>query len=225
MGKILLLSFPRSGNTWVRYIFEFLSKRPTQGYLNNPKDVAPYVKTNLGVDQEAEPIIRKSHQELWPECDRMIFLLRDYKEAIVRDAKHLGIENTKDLWQHFQKVTRGELEQPWKYDYIFAINQFEAFQGPKTLVYYEDLIVDPKKTITRMIDWSGIDKQHLEEFLENYEDHRQKSVSDYQPGSHSGGTSRSHHAQQLPRDVRKQFTTHIARTQPKLFSTYLRRYM
>jgi hypothetical protein len=155
----------------------------------------------------------------------MIFLLRDYKEAIIRDAKHLGVEGTKELWQHFQKVTRGELEQPRKYDYIFALNQFEAFQGDKTLVYYEDLMMYPKNTITKMIDWSGIDKKHLEEFFENYEDHRQKSVSGYQPGSHSGGTSRSHHAQQLPENVRRQFTRHMMRTQPKLFGKYLRRYM
>lgn len=225
MSKILLLSFPRSGNTWVRYIFEFLSKRPTQGYLNNPKDVAPHVTTDIGVDPDAEPILRKSHQELWDDCNRMIFILRDYKEAIIRDAKHLGIEEPKELWEHFQKVTRGELEKPWKYDYIFALQQFERFQGEKLLVYYEDLLLDPQRAITKMVQFSGIDDKYLDEFFENYEDHRQKSVAGYQPGSHSGGTSRLHHSAKLPPNIVKQFTRHMMRTQPKLFGKYLKRYM
>jgi hypothetical protein len=225
MNKIILLSFPRSGNTWVRYIFEFLSQKPTQGYLNNPKDIPPYIKTDIGVDPNAKPIMRKSHQELWDDCNSMIFLLRDYKEAILRDAKHFGIQDPNELLGHFQSVTRGKLENPWQYDYIFALQQFDKFQSKKILVYYEDLILEPQQTIKKMVDFSEISSHRLDEFFEKYQDHQNQSISNYEPGSHSKGISALHHSDQLPKHVQFRLTEHIMVTQPILFGKYLRRYI
>lgn len=95
--KVLLLSYPRSGNTWSRYCIEYLTKRPTgeaeylfpinryNKFMNNP------INNNfeLGVDYNRAPII-KLH-EYTPKYEEkkyggkyLILILRNYKECILR---------------------------------------------------------------------------------------------------------------------------------------------
>src|SRR3989304_1536731 len=108
MENNLLLSFPRSGNTWVRYIFEFITKQPTsQGIVNDCQDGilkedCLSLKLNLGVDISKKCILIKRHRadftwDSWTKDNcKLLFLLRDYKEAIIRHNYNKDDHTIKD---------------------------------------------------------------------------------------------------------------------------------
>ena len=105
-----LLSYPRSGNTWLRYCIEFLSKKPTAipGSKNLGGNSICEVIPNMGVDIKAHPICGKSHNTLdLNKKHKVIVLVRDYKEAIVRHYKMLA-KDTCAIKKQFLLATTGK---------------------------------------------------------------------------------------------------------------------
>ena len=222
MSKIILLSYPRSGNTWVRYILEFLSKRPTQGY-DHKTDVPLGARTNIGVDLKAPPIAVKSHRELGGKDDKLLVIVRDYREAITRHAKAGEHKTPEKMKKHFIQETGGKEHKG--VDYITVIQTYEEFEGDKLLVYYEDLINKPTEQVERIIEFAGIDKRFLTEFLHNYEKHKAASLGAYSPGSHTKGTNLKHHSSALSSEFVSFMTAHVKKAHPELFDKYLKKYV
>lgn len=222
MSKIILLSYPRSGNTWVRYIFEFLSKRPTQGY--DHKTDAPLGKrVDIGVDLSAPPIAVKSHNELGGPDDKLLVVVRDYKEAITRHAKAGGWNTDQKLKEHFIQETSGK--ERAGVDYVKILQLYDEYEGDKLLVYYEDLIEKPKDTITKIVKWSCISDEYVHLLFENFEEHKKNSIKSYSPKSHSGGSNLKFHSSQLKPEFISFMTDHIKNKHPNVFDKYLKRYI
>ena len=55
-----LVSYNHSGNTWVRYIIEYLTHLPTHGH--QPFSVSQRDNNILDIDVDAEPIAMKRHE-------------------------------------------------------------------------------------------------------------------------------------------------------------------
>ena len=67
-------------------------------------------------------------------------------------------------------------------DFMDNLERYDNLSCKKHLVYYEDLITDPERTILRIIDFLG-DGQNSDmstrfrDFVKNYETHRNKSLN------------------------------------------------
>ena len=60
---IYILSYPRSGNTLIRYIVEYLTNRPTIGAGNGKDDPPIYKRLHQHLKNvKGEPIAKKEHQ-------------------------------------------------------------------------------------------------------------------------------------------------------------------
>ena len=82
--KNYLVSYNRSGNTWVRYILEYLTHQPTWGHQKYSISERMGEKSNITI-LHSEPIVIKRHQIIPNEIkntDRVILLLRDYQDCI-----------------------------------------------------------------------------------------------------------------------------------------------
>jgi len=163
-----LLSYNRSGNTWVRYILEYLTSQPTWGHekfaISQRFDNTPIVLTST------IPIIIKRHEIIPDEIkksDRIVFLLRDYKECIW---------NSMDCkYDNFEKEYK---------KYVQLLEFFENFKGRKKLFYYNNIFDDRQFIVTlihflRMI--LNIPNFWLKtnDFIENIKIHKDNCFSIY----------------------------------------------
>ena len=75
----------------------------------------------------------------------MLLVLRDYRECLLRQHE--------DAWLDSGSITEflenQSLEQPPSW-YLANIQAFDAFPGPKHVVYYEDIANKPQEAILLM---------------------------------------------------------------------------
>lgn len=204
MEKNILLSYPRSGNHWVRFIIEWFSGRPTKGL--SPND--PPIKTSI-LNQKilshvkGEFIVHKKHGVPKGNINKLILILRNPKECIYRQTKNLNVDQINA--------------------YMKLINFYENYKGEKFLMYYEDLITDPKNTVTTLVNFMGIyDDDKINAFIENYDLFFEESIKIYdntnkikivsgnkQRTSETKGKSVVHHSKKISEDKLKIFNEHI----------------
>jgi len=166
-----LLSYPRSGNHWMRYILEALTDRPTVGcgpadkpiHTNSfdHQPVLPRVKaTALPIANKFHFVApkRKGCTTFEMPCKSLIFIIRNPHEALPRNigrSKPWNVKEVKQSVEHYESLIRFFLE----------------FGGPKLLVRYEDLIENAKPTIATIADFVHASKEALDRFHNRFEEH------------------------------------------------------
>ena len=224
MEKVFLLSYPRSGNTWTRYIIEAVTKRQSAGY-GGKHDKALAKRTEIkGVDSDLAPVVYKSHKyHNNEECDGIICIVRDYKECAIRHGIAEPGNRTREekIKRKFDTGFRGR--QP-DVDYIDVLMSFDEFEKPKLLVYYEDLLTQPKVEIERIAKFLGANTEDVDEFMDNYDTHVQKGVKAYHDKSYSKGNDLKYHQKKASAEICEYMTSTLEEKFPELFDKYLSRY-
>ena len=190
----LLLSFPRSGNTWVRYVLEFVSQRPTAECLvehaqsNSVKKPCILSETN----PTAKSIVVKRHRadhhwDTWGDDTRLIVLVRDPSEAVLRH--HKDGNNINDCVSH----------------YLHCLEFFNSFEGDKILIYYEDLLSRSEEELNKILDFVKLEKNNrYKELISNLEDHKKASLKSYGASQTYGDKNRPrHHSKMQPNKAKK----------------------
>jgi len=176
--NITLLSYPRSGNTFTRYILEFLTGYSSLGY-NNDLD-----KPLLNVNKECR-IFKKHGHTLEEERyfnnlsreSKFILLLRHPYECYVRhNSIHL---DTANFIKDFSK--KDNL-------YIKNLIKFNLFMGEKKILFYEQLMTDHESYVQECSSFLNTDQSRVSEFLENYDFHKAQGIKKYTPKSRSLGS-------------------------------------
>lgn len=205
---ILLASYPRSGNTWVRYIVECISGRPTVGDYHR-KDTPIYKRLPIQITDRT-PILQKSHQIPDKVNDALIIIVRDYKEAILR---HLE-QKQQDLAANID-------------NYLELLARFDRYTGRKLLIYYEDLIKTPKTEILKLSRFLELSKEKTDEFIRNIARHKKASVASYQELSDGGSRTRGvdlHYHVKLADKRTLRLLAKLIKKKPHLYNKYLKRY-
>lgn len=194
MSNSWLLSYPRSGNTWVRYITENILQCPTIGYWpDGPTRAVPsqvnthkyYIdspicyKATWGeeVDSASKPILKRHFfKDMSPETgDKLLFIIRNHKECILRHTMPVIAE----FPERFLNVCYEEL-----LSYMQNLQAYDEYPGPKLLVYYEDLLSTPEQQILEIIDFLGENSspetlERYHKFLKDYGSHTEESRQIY----------------------------------------------
>ncbi len=176
MIQAYLLSYPHSGNSWVRYIVEYLSGIYTEGLTENgnPMEYGIGKVAPIDVEFSKKPILIKRHELKLDKIDTkpVIFLLRDYKQAIMRHYKDDSIAKIK---KRFNDTLNGN-QDPL---YFELIRYYESWQKNKMLIYYEDLIREPVIEINRLIDFLKIKTDKYAELINHLDYHIEQSRQVY----------------------------------------------
>ncbi|KAL3924973.1 MAG: hypothetical protein SGILL_000711 [Bacillariaceae sp.] len=164
-GTTVLASYPRSGNTLVRSLLESTTGFATSSDTRADRSLSIALADKhdlVGEGRVTDPIC-KTH---WPErvgctpytAARIILLVRNPWDAI-DSYWHLNLTNThtekateqayKDHQEFFQKLVRNELAV-WL---MFLEYYWKLIGVPVLLVRYEDLILDRKKEVERMLNF------------------------------------------------------------------------
>jgi hypothetical protein len=209
-----LLSFPRSGNTWMRYMIEFLTRRPTAYRPNQNKMNLPIGSLEkFKIDYSKSPVW-KAHSpndlrlNKIPDTskDLLIFVVRNPKECMTR---HFGRSpNRNDL-------INGE--------YFINLRAYDEWNPDKRLlVRYEDLVVKPQEVARQLLTFLGDPDTYFNEFFDNYEFHKSRALSIYsQEGSRSKGSDVLFHSKKIDSEYLKQIDAWIAELHPTLWEKYL----
>lgn len=231
--KVFLCSYPRSGNSWLRYCIENIAKTPTlemtvklsshraRGAFDQLHIInMPYgMRFDFPIDTQELPIIKthwmpphKYYSQLYhdAEKDKFIFLLRNYKECI---PSHRGL--FKDCYFDMR--------------YLNLLADFDAYPDEnKILVYYEDLINEPEQELKRLLVFLNKSEEFLDEFLKEYEFHKSRSISDYSKfakKSSTNGNEILYHSKRLSQKQREYMDNFVQENQPDLLEKYLFRYL
>ena len=111
-----LVSYNHSGNTWVRYCVEYITKKPTYGHRKY--SISQRALNFLDIDVEAHPVLIKRHTlDGITDQDNFILLLRDPRDCI---------KEGQDVNKEFLK-------------YYSLIKGYEVHKGPKNVIYYNEI--------------------------------------------------------------------------------------
>ena len=116
---IFLVSYPKSGNTWTRFLIANLvypEKNPDFSNINallpDPEEMS---KRNL--ERAARPRILKSHQYFDPRYPKVIYVVRDPRDVVLSeyyfDIKRRAIAEDYPKQQFVSRFVRGELNHPY----------------------------------------------------------------------------------------------------------------
>ena len=218
MKTVLLFSYPRSGNTWLRYVIEVLTGRPSLGTPDNLPNDPPIGQRfdGLSVDLDATPSALKRHEryhlEAGDEHRPLMVVVRNYKECIVRHRHFLEEHNDPFTFERESDL------------YMAPIAYFDGHRPEKLLLYYEDLIENPAVSITRLAQWLGVPERARLDFLNRYEEHRTRSLQHYPAPSFTQGKTTRFHTFDLTPAQRKAWDEGMRRRHPALYDRYLARY-
>lgn len=157
--KYLLLSYPRSGNTWTRYFIEYISGKPTLGYDVNFKNFDSSLLYNTNKD----PIAIKRHSYEDVGHNGLILCLRNPKECIPRHCGYNHSEirvNLKEIPNVGMDIVDG---------YFYNLRKYDEYNGPKHIVYYEDIIGECTG-FYQLAEFLGYDVGNFFDDLESHKD-------------------------------------------------------
>jgi hypothetical protein len=159
---IFLVSYPKSGNTWVRFL---LCNYLSEDYIDfsNSNRLIPDVHYNPEQIKEIQtrPRFIKSHLPFNHDYKNVIYILRDGRDVSIS--------------YYYYQIFAKEIDEKltfYDYFYNYFLKEGSAFgrwgehvkswQNNKInkilFIRYEDLMLDCEQTFTRILDFTGLEK-------------------------------------------------------------------
>jgi Sulfotransferase domain len=170
-----LVSYPKSGNTWVRFLLaNLLHPNETVGFANiNRLLPAPGVLSKRFLRSLPRPRILKSHETFDVRFRKVIYLVRDPRDVAVSeyhfDLKKRYIEPDVTLEQFVKRFIAGETSSYGSW-WEHAAGWIATRQGNPNflLVRYEDLLSDSVGETGKIAEFLGIkaDRERLQAAVE-----------------------------------------------------------
>lgn len=166
LEDIFLVSFPKSGNTWLRFLvanaIKVKFKIDRQVNFFSIHDIIPDIQLSRNIcnqgpfGQQNIPRIIKSHSSYNPYYHRVIFLVRDPRDALISYYYFLkNYEKVPSDWDLSQFVRSSKYgAQAWAThteSWCFTKNSSQNIQ----LLSYEELLSDPHEQLRRVMNLIG----------------------------------------------------------------------
>ena len=234
--EYLLCSYPRTANTWVRYMIETVFHYPTAGPgggfyrgvlpYGNRKKLFALADREFGLPihsklKNREKIFLKIHdlEAIENRNKPLILILRNFKECIPSQLKHSQQEG--NFLLTYLRMFQSEAY------YFENIRLFDERRGAKLLIYFEDLMENPRKELERLARFVGSPTDEIEKFVDNISTHKKtlldyyKRIGHFHPNTY--GKERDYFSREWTDHEKRLCDEEVKKTYPKLWK-YLRRY-
>jgi hypothetical protein len=152
---IFVVGFPKSGNTWMQYLLAGLvgGIDATRSPDELVQELVPDAQDRAGYRRYTEPMFFKSHGLPRPDYRRVIYLLRDGRDAMGSYFRH---NNAMSPPVDFATLVRNApgLERRW-HEHVEAWLA-NPYQAKMHLVKYEELRGDPVGTLRQIARFAGV---------------------------------------------------------------------
>lgn len=156
---VFIVSYPKSGNTWVRFLVAnalFPGKELT---LRNLHELLPTVQESTAASLRALPSPRfiKTHGAFFSLYPKSVYITRDYRDVIVSAFHHFKNRNQFD-GDLSAFVSSGKINRfgPWHWHIAEALHWKEKHPERIHFVRYEDLKSDTEKEVRALLEFCGI---------------------------------------------------------------------
>jgi estrone sulfotransferase len=194
---VFLVSYPRSGNTWMRYLLANLLEPNVDWNITNIGKIIPDLYERIPEDYAGvQPRIFKSHEPFCDEYPRVIYLYRDGRDVSISYydfyVKLKGYQG--DFAQFLSRMLQGDLPYGSWQDHVSSW-LFRDEKKSFLAISYEKLYGDTQKELERVgtfleLSWaesevrSAIAKSTLEKQKNDF--YRYKQETHWQQGFRGG---------------------------------------
>ncbi len=154
-------SYPKSGNTWVRFLVANLKNKKEKITFRNIEEKVPTVKRSKGKMEKLDrPRFMKTHRPLYKKFPRFVYIFRDVRDVAV-SYYHYSME-----YGWYQGELRGFIRGKWPWHGSFgswsehvegAFDYAEEHPDDVLLLCYEDMLEDPVPSVRRLARFCQID--------------------------------------------------------------------
>ena len=161
LDDVFLVSYPKSGNTWLRYIVAYLiTKRSDDITLDELELIVPdvYVSKDT-IDKQAGHRFIKSHHAFYSDYPRTIYIYRDYRDVLVSFYHYQTSLKLFD-GDFIQFLKSNQLAMPfgsWKEHVSAALKLHEEHPQRILLLSYEALLNNFENEVIRIASFIGAD--------------------------------------------------------------------
>jgi len=183
---VFLVSYPRSGNTWVRFML--LQARPdfSENDFSRIEEIIPDMHGPSSWHKCARTSVVKSHLKWWQPFRRVVYLVRDGRAATFSNWQYQVAEGAyRGTFDEFVSTPH------WPSTWSEHVTTWTSARETVLVVRYEDLVSDTVGQLERMVSvigWS-VERRRLEAIVAN-------STKEKMSALEASGTARLHRAGQ-----------------------------
>jgi len=155
---VFIVSYPKSGNTWVRFIIANLTTRCEQEIsFRNIEQYVPNIHKSADYINSMSSGRRfiKSHYPLYNKYPKMIYIIRDGRDAMVSYYHYHVQRGFEGSFQEYLRSQRHEFFGKWSNHVNTALAYAEYHPNRVLIVRYENLLEFPIIEIQRIADFCG----------------------------------------------------------------------
>lgn len=156
---IYIVGYPKSGNTWFQYLISALvyGADPERTPDSVIQELVPDVHAKQLYKRFGTPTFFKSHDLPGPEHRRVVYLLRDGRDAMVSFLHYVRVcfHPELDFLEFVRDVRKWTTQGTWsEHVESWLANPHQARM---ITIRYEDLLVDTVRELRRFCDFAAID--------------------------------------------------------------------
>jgi hypothetical protein len=215
---VFIVGFPRSGNTWFQNLVAGVIWRLDPRYAPDTliQEVVPDVHFKRFYKRLATPMFFKSHELPRPIHRRVVYLLRDGRDAMV-SYYHFNRVRLGQRVDLRRMVVNQEHVHPCKWHEHVDAWRANPYGAEMITIRYEDLTADPVRELQRFCAFAGVarDREFLQAVAEGarFEHMRSKEIQFGWDGDRWPGTEFfvrrgvvGSHRDEMPDDLLELFT-------------------
>ncbi len=160
---IFVVSYPKSGNTWVRFLIANLMGAGSSVDFSNIEKLVPdiYRHTNEKLMRYRRPRVLKSHEYLDLRYPRVIYLVRDPRDVVLSYFHHvkkfLRIERQQSIDEFVELFIAGRLDGYGSWgQHVGTWRLAKGGEAGFLVIRYEDLQTDPEAELVKIAAHVGI---------------------------------------------------------------------
>ena len=172
-----LVSYPRSGNTWTRFLIANLVYPNADVSFKNIERLIPDTssQSSRALRRTPRPRIIKTHEYFDHRCRKIICIVRDPRDVVLSyydfQRKYRHIQDGYPMQDYVNDFVRGNLNsRDWGTWGENVASWFYTRGKTKDflLLRYEDMMADPARELTRTAAFLGIDSDpaHIEQAVQ-----------------------------------------------------------
>ena len=232
--KTYLLSFMGSGNTWMRYCIEYVTKRPT---LEMRSEKITKINCPLGywfdlqTDYDKDPIWKVHHVDYMkamgtfdPTKETLIVIVRNYKEVLTRMFSILSERNKG------KSLTDPKAEDMFNntltMQYLQILKLYDQWpQERRFMIYYKYLIRNPEQTLKSLLAFLQEPPIYLDAFIACYQEHKKACLGMYAKQEDepvTQGNKTTHYSMIIDISERIKLDNYFEQTVPTIWNRYLK---